>query len=59
VFEEAPDSATLHVARYHDVLKRTPDGWKISRRVMEIPGGETVANDGTLDALGGRGPKVW
>jgi len=59
VFEEAPDAATLLVARYHDELKRTPSGWKISRRVMEILWAETVAADGTLDALGGRGPKVW
>jgi ketosteroid isomerase-like protein len=59
VFEAAPDAATLLVARYHDELRRTPSGWKISRRVMEILWGETVAADGTLDALGGRGPKVW
>jgi hypothetical protein len=59
VFEADPNAATLLVARYHDELRRTSSGWRISRRVMEILWGETVAADGTLDALGGRGPKVW
>ena len=28
------------VGRYHNVLTRTPDGWKISRLVFEILWGE-------------------
>jgi hypothetical protein len=59
VFEEAPDAATVLVARYHDELGRTPAGWKIGKRVMELLWAETRADDGTLAGLGGRGPKIW
>src|SRR3954470_18672166 len=59
VFEEDPKSAIILVARYHDELQRTADGWKIAKRVMELLWGETKADTGFLDSLGGRGPKVW
>jgi hypothetical protein len=59
VFEEDPKAAVILVARYHDELRRTSDGWKISRRTMELLWGETKADEGYLDTLGGRGPKVW
>ena len=59
VFEEDPKAAIILVARYHDVLRRTPDGWKLAKRVMELLWGETKPDAGYLDGLGGRGPKVW
>jgi ketosteroid isomerase-like protein len=60
VFDGAPDVAKLLVARYHDELRRTPDGWKISRRTAEFLWGETRALDEEwLSLLGGRGPEVW
>ena len=59
VFEEDPKAAIILVARYHDELRRTPDGWKLSKRVMELLWGETKPDAGYLDSLGGRGPKVW
>jgi SnoaL-like domain len=59
VFEEDPKAAIILVARYHDELRRTADGWKISERVMELLWGETKPDTGFLDGLGGRGPKVW
>lgn len=59
VFEENPDAAVILVARYHDELRRTSDGWKISRRVMELLWAESKAEDGFLAGLGGRGPKIW
>jgi ketosteroid isomerase-like protein len=59
VFKENPDAAIILVARYHDELRRTPAGWKISRRVMELLWGESKADEGYLASLGGRGPKVW
>jgi ketosteroid isomerase-like protein len=59
VFEENPDTAVILVARYHDELKRTSGGWKISRRIMEILWGETRKDDGFLASIGGRGPQVW
>jgi hypothetical protein len=59
VFEENPDAAIILVARYHDELRRTSDGWKISKRVMELLWGESKADDGYLAGLGGRGPKIW
>ena len=52
-------AAIILVARYHDELRRTPDGWKISKRVMELLWGETKPDAGYLDSLGGRGPKIW
>ena len=36
-----------------------PDGWKISKRVMELLWGESKADEGYLAGLGGRGPKIW
>jgi SnoaL-like domain len=59
VFEENPNAAIILVARYHDELRRTPAGWKISKRVMELLWGESKADDGYLSSLGGRGPKIW
>jgi hypothetical protein len=59
VFENDPKAAIILVARYHDELRRTPDGWKLSRRVMELLWGESKPDAGYLDGLGGRGPKVW
>ena len=59
VFEEDPKAAIILVARYHDELRRTADGWKISERVMELLWGESKPDTGYLDGLGGRGPKVW
>jgi SnoaL-like domain len=59
VFEEDPKAAIILVARYHDELKRTADGWRISNRIMELLWGESKPDAGYLDALGGRGPKVW
>src|ERR1700750_591954 len=59
VFEEDPKAAVILVARYHDELRRTADGWKIAKRVMELLWGETKPDAGFLDGIGGRGPKVW
>jgi hypothetical protein len=59
VFKENPDAAIILVARYHDELRRTPDGWRISKRTMEVLWGESRAKDSFLDSIGGRGPKVW
>jgi hypothetical protein len=59
VFEEDPKAAIILVGRYHDELKRTPTGWKISKRIMELLWGESKADEGYLDTLGGRGPKIW
>src|ERR1700733_1328287 len=59
VFKEDPKAAVILVARYHDELRRTSDGWKISTRTMELLWGESKADEGYLDSLGGRGPKVW
>jgi ketosteroid isomerase-like protein len=59
VFKEAPDAATVLVARYHDELRRTASGWKISKRVFELLWAETRADDGTIAGLGGRGPSIW
>ena len=40
VFEDDPDTAKLLVGRYHNELRREPDGWRISRLVLEILWGE-------------------
>jgi 3-phenylpropionate/cinnamic acid dioxygenase small subunit len=59
VFNENKHAAVILVARYHDELRHSSDGWKISKRTMELLWGETKADEGYLDSLGGRGPKVW
>jgi SnoaL-like protein len=59
VFEEDPNAAIILVARYHDELRRTAAGWKISKRIMELLWGESKADEGYLSSLGGRGPKIW
>jgi ketosteroid isomerase-like protein len=59
VFEDAPDTAKLLVGRYHNELRREPDGWRISRLVLEILWGEAKADTaGYLALIGGRGPRV-
>ena len=59
VFKENPDGAIILVARYHDELRRTPSGWRISKRTMEVLWGESRSKDNFLDSIGGRGPKIW
>ena len=60
VFEPEPNVAKTLVARYHDELRRTPDGWKLSRRIAEFLWGESRNLDEEwLSLLGGRGPEVW
>lgn len=57
LFEEEPDSAKLLVGRYHNELRREPDGWKISRLVLELLWGEAKVDvAGYFALLGGRGP---
>ena len=59
VFDDAPDTAKLLVGRYHNELRREPDGWRISRLVLEILWGEEKADAaGHLALIGGRGPQV-
>src|SRR5215213_2426426 len=59
VFEDDPDTAKLLVGRYHNELRREPDGWRISRLVLEILWGEEKADAaGYLAAIGGRGPQA-
>ena len=44
------------VGRYHTELRREPDGWKITRLVLEVLWGEVkVDAAGYLDLVGGRG----
>jgi SnoaL-like domain len=59
VFASDPDTVNVLVARYHNEVVRTADGWKISRLVMEILWGERGQDtNGYLELVGGRGPKV-
>ena len=59
-FDAEPNVAKTLVARYHDELRRTSEGWKISRRVAEFLFGESrEPDDAWLSLLGGRGPEVW
>jgi len=59
LFERAPGIVHLLVGRYHNELRRTEDGWKISRLVLEICWGERRADpSGYLADVGGRGPTV-
>jgi hypothetical protein len=58
-FEPNPEIAHMLVARYHDELVRTPEGWKISKLVMEVLWGERREDStGYLAEVGGRGPAL-
>jgi SnoaL-like domain len=61
VFDPDPNVAKTLVARYHDELRRTPAGWKISKRTAEFLWGETrqLDDEWLTGMLGGRGPEVW
>jgi ketosteroid isomerase-like protein len=57
MMESNPGVVNQLVARYHNEMARTADGWKISRLVFEILWGEQRSDvNGFLDAVGGRGP---
>jgi ketosteroid isomerase-like protein len=57
VFEDDPKSAKVLVGRYTNELRRTADGWRISRLVLELLWGESrIDTAGYLDLVGGRGP---
>lgn len=57
LFEDEPDSAKVLVGRYNNELRREPDGWKISRLVLELLWGEAKLDAaGYLALVGGRGP---
>jgi hypothetical protein len=59
MFTSDPDVTQVIIARYHDKLRRTASGWKISEKVMEILwAGERRDPGGRLDAIGGRGPAL-
>jgi ketosteroid isomerase-like protein len=57
LFSSAPGIVHVLVGRYHNELRRTEDGWKISKLLLELCWGERRAEaSGYLDAVGGRGP---
>ena len=57
VFADDPKTAKVLVGRYHNELRRTGDGWKISRLVLDLLWGEAKTDAaGHLDLVGGRGP---
>jgi ketosteroid isomerase-like protein len=59
VFQDEPESAKVLVGRYHNELRREPDGWKISRLLLELLWGESkVDATGYLALAGGRGPSL-
>jgi hypothetical protein len=59
VFAGDPGTVNVLVGRYHNELRRTAGGWKISKLVFEILWGERRADaTGYLEAVGGRGPAV-
>jgi ketosteroid isomerase-like protein len=59
LFEQAPGIVHTLVGRYRNRLRRTPDGWKISRLVLELCWGERRADPtGYLAEVGGAGPRI-
>ena len=57
LFDRAPGIVHLLVGRYHNELRRTEDGWKISKLLLEICWGERREDPtGYLADVGGRGP---
>jgi SnoaL-like protein len=59
LFAADPDRVEVIVARYHNELRRTGEGWKIDRLVFEVLWAERRSDTtGYLHELGGRGPNV-
>jgi hypothetical protein len=57
--EDDADAAHVLVGRYHDVLRRGPDGWRIARLLLEILWAERRTDPtGYLATVGGRGPAM-
>ena len=57
LFERAPGIIHVLVGRYHNELRRTEDGWKISKLLLELCWGERRADPtGYLADVGGPGP---
>jgi ketosteroid isomerase-like protein len=59
LFDRSPGTVHRLVGRYHNELRRTDGGWKISKLVLEICWGERRADpSGYLSDVGGRGPQL-
>lgn len=59
VFTHDPETVCVLVARYHNEVTRTPDGWRISRLLFELLWGEQRKdNTAFLASVGGRGPTL-
>jgi hypothetical protein len=59
VFEDEPETAKVLVGRYHNELRREPDGWRISKLELEILWAEEKDDPtGYLALIGGRGPQA-
>ena len=57
MMKSEPEVVNVLVARYHNQLSRSDDGWKISRLLFEIVWGEQRRDTtGFLESVGGRGP---
>jgi len=58
LFERAPGIVHVLVGRYHNELRRSEDGWKISKLLLELCWGERRADPTAyLAQVGGPGPK--
>jgi hypothetical protein len=56
--EVDPGAAHVLVGRYHNVLRRRPDGWQITELLLEVLWAERRTDPtGYLEAVGGRGPE--
>jgi ketosteroid isomerase-like protein len=59
LFDRPPGIVHVLVGRYRNELRRTEEGWKISRLVLELCWGERRADPTAyLEELGGRGPEI-
>ena len=57
LFDRSAGIVHVLVGRYHNELRRTEDGWKISKLTLEICWGERRSDpSGYLADVGGRGP---
>lgn len=59
-FNSDPDTVLVLAGRYHDELRRTDDGWRVSRRIMDyLWATESKVSENFMPLLGGLGPGVW
>jgi hypothetical protein len=53
IVDGSVQDVNVYCGRYHDEFKKTPDGWKINRRLYILDNNFSIASEGIRGDLGG------